>query len=300
MNMDYSRLPTEKQNPKTAALDTLSVEKILRLMDSEDQSVPRAVKKVNSKIARAVQLIVSSLKRGGRLFFVGAGTSGRLGVIEAAECPPTFNTPPKLVQALIAGGKSSVFCSREGVEDRLEEGRREVAKRVREVDVVAGISASGVTPFVRGALREAKRRGAKTILVACNFASPLRSEVDVLIAPPTGPEVIAGSTRLKAGTATKLILNRLTVVSMVQLGKVYGNRMVDLQPKSRKLKARGLRILKELSGVSGKKAEKIFNKAKGNVKTAILMAKKNFSYEKARRELERTNGFLRKAESISQ
>ena len=263
-------------------------------MDGEDQSVPRAVKKVNRRIAFAVQIIVDSLKKGGRLFFVGAGTSGRLGVIEAAECPPTFNTPPELVQAMMAGGRASVFRSREGAEDRLEDARREAAKRIRKVDVVAGISASGVTPFVQGALREAKKRGAKTILIACNLKSPLRF-VDVLIAPQTGPEMIAGSTRLKAGTATKLILNRLTVASMVRLGKVYGNRMVDLQPKSKKLKARGLRILKELSGVSDREAAKLFTQAKGSVKLAILMARKNLTYRDAVRTLRKKGGFLRQA-----
>ena len=293
--MDYSKLPTEKQNPKTAALDTLSVEKILRLMDWEDESVPRAVRKVNPQITKAVRIVVSSLKKGGRLFFVGAGTSGRLGVIEAAECPPTFNTPPELVQAIMAGGKASVFRSREGAEDRETEARREIQKRIRKGDVVVGISASGVTPFVRAALREAKNRAAGTILVACNFSSPLRFSADCVIAPRVGPEVIAGSTRLKAGTATKLILNRLTVASMVQLGKVYGNWMVDLQPKSQKLKARGLRILGELSGVRGERAEQLFSDAKGNVKLAILMARKNLSYPEARRALENSGGFLRKA-----
>ena len=293
--MDYSKLPTEKQNPKTAALDTLSIEKILEVMNAEDGSVPRAVKKVGREITRAVRIIVASLKNGGKLFFVGAGTSGRLGVIEAAECPPTFNTPPERVQAIMAGGKASVFRSREGAEDRLEDARREIAKRVGKADVVVGISASGVTPFVRGALREAKNCGAKTILVACNFSSPLRSHVDVLIAPQTGPEVIAGSTRLKAGTATKLVLNRLTVASMVQLGKVYGNRMVDLQPRSRKLKARGLHILKDLSGISGEKAEKFFNEARGNVKLAILMARKNLTYSQAVCAIRKSDGFLRRA-----
>ena len=293
--MDYSKLPTEKQNPKTAALDTLSVEKILSLMNSEDESVPQAVKKANPQIAKAVRIVVSSLKKGGRLFFVGAGTSGRLGVIEAAECPPTFNTPPELVQAIMAGGKASVFRSREGVEDCGAEARQEIAKRIRKGDVVIGMSASGVTPFVQAALREARKHAARTILIACHPSSPLRSSVDCVIAPHVGPEVIAGSTRLKAGTATKLILNRLTVASMVQLGKVYGNWMVDLQPKSQKLKARGLRILGELSGVRGKRAEQLFSDAKGNVKLAILMARKNLSYPEACRALEKTGGSLRKA-----
>jgi N-acetylmuramic acid 6-phosphate etherase len=293
--MDYSRLPTEKQNPKTASLDTLAVEKILRLIDREDQSVPRAVKRVNPALARGVRMIVSSLKSGGRLFFFGAGTSGRLGVLEAAECPPTFNTPPHLAQALMAGGKRAVFRSQEGAEDRAEEARREVRKRVRKGDVVIGITASGVTPFVQGALQESKKRRARTILVACNHSFPLRSYVDLLIAPQVGPEVIAGSTRLKAGTATKLVLNRLTVASMVQLGKVYGNWMVDLQPRSKKLKARALRMVKRFTRLSDQRVKALLTKSKGNVKIAILMARRNLSYREALRTLQQTDGFLREA-----
>ncbi len=294
--MDYSKLPTEKQNPKTRSLDTLSIEKILRVMDKEDESVPRAVRKVNDALTKGVRMIVSSLKKGGRLFFVGAGTSGRLGVLEAAECPPTFNTPPSLVQWIMAGGKGAVFRSQEGAEDQEWEAKRAIRKRrVRKNDVVVGITASGVTPFVREALRRAKKKGAKTILVACNFSSPIRSHADLLIAPRVGPEVITGSTRLKAGTATKLILNRLTVVSMVQLGKVYGNLMVDLQPRSKKLQARALGILKRFAGVSDTKARRLFREAKGRVIVAILMAKKNFSYQRAVHALKETDGFLRKA-----
>ena len=293
--MDYSKLPTEMQNPKTRSLDTLSIDRILSLIDQEDRSVPLAVKRVNPAIRRAVRIIVASLKKGGRLFFVGAGTSGRLGVLEAAECPPTFNTPPSLVQAVMAGGRRAVFRSREGVEDRAGEARREIRKRVRTNDAVVGITASGVTHFVRGALREAKKRGARTILVAANHWSPLRSQVDVLIAPRTGPELIAGSTRLKAGTAAKLIHNRLTVASMVRLGKVYQNWMVDLQPRSRKLEARALRILKRFTGLSDQKAKDVLKKAKGSVKVAILMAKKQLPYADACRHLRKKNGSLRQA-----
>ena len=292
--MDYSKLPTEMQNPKTRELDKLPVEKILRLMDEEDQSVPRAVRKTNPQIAQAVRLVVASIKKGGRIFFVGAGTSGRLGVLEAAECPPTFNTPPSLIQALMAGGRAAVFHSQEGAEDRAREACQRIRKLVRAKDVVIGISASGVTPFVQEALIEAKRRGAKTILIACNLHSPLRSRVDVVIAPRVGPEIIAGSTRLKAATATKLILNRLTVTSMVQRGKVYQNFMVDLQPRSQKLKARAKRILRELTGLSNKKASLLLRKA-GGVKAAILMAKKNLSHPEALRRLQKADGSLRKA-----
>ena len=293
--MDYSKLPTEKQNPRTASLDTHSIKKILQLIDREDRLVPRAVAKARPALTRAVELIVSSLKKGGRLIFVGAGTSGRLGVLEAAECPPTFNTPPGLVQAVMAGGKRSVFRSQEGAEDRESEARREVRRRVRKGDVVVGISASGVTPFVGGALAEARKKGARTILVACNLTSPLGWAVDVLIAPKTGPEVIAGSTRLKAGTATKLILNRLTVTAMIRLGKVYENWMVDLQPHSKKLRHRALRILKRFGGVPETKARSLLKMAHGRTKAAILMAQKNISYSEALRILKKNDGFLRKA-----
>lgn len=293
--MDYSKLPTELQNPKTRSLDAFPIEKILRLMDEEDRWPPQAVRKVNLAVARAVRVMVASIEKGGRVFFVGAGTSGRLGVLEAAECSPTFDTPPTLVQAVMAGGKRAVFRSQEGAEDREGEARREMKKRVRRNDVVVGITASGVTPFVRGALREAKKKGAWTILVACNLDSPLRSSVDVLIAPQVGPEVIAGSTRLKAGSATKMILNRLTVASMVKLGKVYGNWMVDLQPRSRKLEARALRIVEHFTGLPAEKAKRFFKKARGQAKVAILMARKKLSYPEALRILKKTNGFLRKA-----
>lgn len=295
IGMDYSKLPTEMQNRKTVSLDTLPIEKILSLMDQEERAVPQAVRRLNLKIAQAVRLIVASFKKGGRLFFVGAGTSGRLGVIEAAECPPTFNTPPDLVQAVVAGGRGALFRSQEGAEDRVGDARLEMRTRVRRNDVVVGITASGVTPFVQGALEEARKRGARTILIACNLSSPLRSKGDVVIAPQVGPEVISGSTRLKAGTATKLILNRLTVASMVQLGKVYKNWMIDLQPRSRKLKARALRLLRELGGVSDRKARLLFKKSKGQIKVALLMARKDLSYRESRLLLERTDGLLRKA-----
>src|SRR5499426_3089826 len=196
---------------------------------------------VGPQMATAVKLIVAALQKGGRLFFVGAGTSGRLGVLEAAECPPTFGTPPRLVQAIMAGGRAAVFRSREGAEDDEGAARRAVRSRVRRHDVVVGITASGRTPFALAALVAARRLGARTVLVACHGGGA-RVEADVVIAPWAGPEVVAGSTRLKAGTATKLVLNMLTTASMVRLGKVYGNRMVDLQPRSRKLRTRARRL----------------------------------------------------------
>jgi len=244
--VNYAQLPTEQINPRSRALDRLTIPHILRLMNREDAAVPRAVARTIPRIARAASLIVRSFRAGGRLVFLGAGTSGRLGVIEAAECPPTFNTPPTMVQAVIAGGRAAVFRSQEGAEDDRRSARRALRRRLRRGDVVVGISASGVTPFVEAGLRESRRLGCSTILVTCHPTSRLRHLADVVIAPRTGPEVIAGSTRLKAGTATKLILNMLTVAAMVHLGKVSGNLMIEVRPASKKLRARAARIRRML------------------------------------------------------
>jgi len=291
--LDYARLPTEQPNPKSRHLDRLSTARILRLMNREDASVPRAVARIIPHITRAASLIVKALRGGGRLFFLGAGTSGRLGVIEAAECPPTFNTPPTMIQAIIAGGRRAVFRSREGAEDNRRSARYEVMRRVRSKDVVVGIAASGVTPFVEAGLRAAKRRGANTVLLTCNQKPRVRSWVDIVIAPQVGPELIAGSTRLKAGTATKLILNMLTVATMVRLGKVYGNLMVDVRPTSKKLKARAARIVQTLGGVSHQEAIRLLRRAQGQVKPAIVMAALNIEAGTARRLLSEHHGMLR-------
>src|SRR5437660_7744200 len=244
----FDRLATERRDRASAALDRMDPVAIASLMNREDARAVRAVGRVRHAIARAVDAIVAALAGGGRLFFVGAGTSGRLGVLEAAECPPTFGTRPSLVQAIMAGGRSSVFRSREGAEDDAAAAARAVRARVRQGDVVVGVSASGVTPFVRAALTAAAARRAATVLVACNPRPRARADVVIALAP--GPEVLAGSTRLKAGTATKLVLNTLTTASMARLGKMYGNRMVDLQPRSQKLHERALRLVVELGGVS--------------------------------------------------
>lgn len=293
--IDYARLPTEKSNPRSRHIDCLPVERILEIINQEDTKVPLAVARVKKKIARAVTLIVARLKKGGRLFFAGAGTSGRLAILEAAECPPTFNTPPSLVQAVIAGGKKAVFRSQEGTEDRRDEGYKIFSRKITGKDVLVGIAASGVTPFVAGALQAAKAKKASTILIACNSAPPFKNLADCLISPRTGPEVITGSTRLKAGTATKLILNMLTVASMIQLGRVYQNWMVDLQPKSRKLRARALRLIERLGEVSPKEALDYFERARKNAKPAILMARKRLNYSQALKKLKSASGFLRKA-----
>lgn len=290
----YDRLPTERADPRTGQLDRLSAAQIARLMNRADRRAVSAVGRAAPAIGRAVDLIVRALSRRGRLVFVGAGTSGRLGVLEAAECPPTFGTPPSLVQAVIAGGRRSVFRSAEGAEDDGPEGARQIRRRVRRDDVVVGIAASGVTPFVRAALREARKRGAATALVTCNPQVPA-SAARVVIALAVGPEVLTGSTRLKAGTATKLALNTLTTASFARLGKVYGNRMVDLRPRSAKLRARALRLVRQLGRVSPREAQRLLAASGASAKVAIAMARLGVDAPEARRRLKRAAGSLRRA-----
>jgi len=304
--MRYEWLVTERANRATAHLDRLDARRIAALMNREDARAVRAVGRVSRDIASAVEIIVRGLGAGGRLIFVGAGTSGRLGVLEAAECPPTFGTPPTRVQAIMAGGRASVFRSREGAEDDTRAGARAVRARVGACDVVVGVSASGVTPFVTGALAAARRAGAKTVLVTCNSAGAgsrrsmravgprARGSVDVVISPTPGPEVLAGSTRLKAGTATKLVLNTLTTASMARLGKVYGNRMVDVQPRSRKLRERAARLVADIGAVSPARARRLLGAADWRVPVAIVMARRDLSADGAVRAL-RAAGSLRSA-----
>ena len=296
MKRAFDRLPTEQPNPRTRGIDALSVPGILEALRREDATVVRAVAAERRSLARAVELVVARLRKGGRIFFVGAGTSGRLGVLEAAELPPTFDTPPGLAQAVMAGGPECVWASKEGAEDDGPDGARQIRRRrVRAGDVVVGITASGVTPFVHGALGEAKRRGAGRILVACNRKGLPRGSADVTVAPLVGPEVIAGSTRLRAGTATKMVLNALTVASMIRLGKVYGNLMVDLQARSDKLAARAKRIVRELAGVGDAGASRALRAAGGKAKVAIVMLRKGLGRGEAERLLARRGGLLRGA-----
>jgi N-acetylmuramic acid 6-phosphate etherase len=288
----YERLPTERPNRASRALDRLSAMEIAALMHREDRRAVAAVGRVRRQIAAAVELIVAALRGGGRLVFAGAGTSGRLGVLEAAECPPTFGTPPGLVQAIMAGGRAAVFRSREGAEDDERAARRAVRARVRRGDVVVAVSASGVTPFARAALAEARRRGAATVLVACTPTSR-RSAANIVIALAPGPEILAGSTRLKAGTATKLVLNTLTTAAMARLGRVYGNRMVDLQPRSAKLRERAVRLVGELARVPPPRARRALAAARGRVRLAIVMARRGLDARGAARELRAAGGSLR-------
>jgi len=290
----YARLATERPNRASRALDRLPPLAIAALMNREDRRAVAAVGRVRRQIAAAVELIVAALRRGGRLVFVGAGTSGRLGVLEAAECPPTFGTPPRLVQAIMAGGRGAVFRAREGAEDDARAAARAVRRRVRAGDVVVGVSASGVTPFVRGALAAARRRGARTVLVACAPAAPARgSRARLVIAPAPGPEVLAGSTRLKAGTATKLVLNTLTTASMARLGRVWGNRMVDVVPRSAKLRARAQALVAELGGVPRARARRLLAASGGRVRLAVVMARTGLGRAAAARALARAGGSLR-------
>jgi len=289
----YERLPTEQRHPRSHDLDRLSVPQLLELMNREDARAVRAVTAQRRQISDAVHLITRALGSGGRLFLLGAGTSGRLGVLEAAECPPTFHTSPSMVQALIAGGRRAVFRSREGAEDAGAQGRRAVRRAVRRGDAVVGITASGVTRFVDAGLREAAARGARTILITCHPRSTIPAHVR--IAPVVGPEVLTGSTRLKAGTATKLVLNMLTLGAMVQLGRTYGDLMVDVRPTSRKLHERALRTIQTFTGGTRAAAARALRASGGHVKTAVIMATTHASRAAARKRLAAAGGSLRHA-----
>jgi N-acetylmuramic acid 6-phosphate etherase len=289
-------LPTEAINPISLAVDKAAVPEIIDMIINEDRKVVAAVQKEKQRIAHGVEIITQSLRKGGRVIFVGAGTSGRLGVVEASEMPPTFGTSPTLVQAIMAGGQEAVFRAKEGVEDNYEEGARSIGRlRLGKKDVVIGVSASGMTPFVRGALTRARKSGAKIIFVTCWPGSELQNFVDLQIAPAVGPEIIAGSTRLKAGTATKLVLNMLTTIAMIKLGKTYGNLMVDVQTGSEKLKDRARRILGLVTGIDYDAADALLKRAKWNVKAAIIMQRADLTLPQALRRLKKAHDSVREA-----
>ena len=298
MIQDRSHLLTEKANPRTADIDTLDARAVVERIHAEDALAFEAVGEVLDAIARAVELVVEAFRRGGRLIYVGAGTSGRLGVLDASECPPTFGTDPAMVQGVIAGGYDALVRAVEGAEDVAGDGAAALAERaIGERDVVLGIAAGSTTPFVIGALEEARQRGAATIFLTCVPSEdiPIACEVDLVIAPLTGPEVVTGSTRMKAGTATKLVLNSITTAAMIGLGKTYGNRMVDLRVTSAKLEDRGRRILRDLLGVEYGDAGDLLAAAGGSVKTALVMHRLDVGREEAERRLAEAGGFLRKA-----
>ena len=285
-------------------IDARSIAEMLQIINTEDKKVAIAVEGELEFIGKAVEIVVRSLKNGGRLLYAGAGTSGRLGVLDAAECPPTYGTPPEMVQGMIAGGEKAMFRSQEGAEDKQENGARDIDERgINEKDVVCGIAASLRTPYVIGAVKRAKQLGAKTLYVTTNprsrFYSPEFAEVaqavDVAMCPAVGPEVIMGSTRMKSGTAQKLVLNMITTASMVCLGKVYENMMIDLQMTNLKLRERSKRIVMTITGVGYEEAADYLEKAEGHVKTALVMIKAGVAREEAQRRLQNADGFVRAA-----
>ncbi|MDB5856359.1 MAG: N-acetylmuramic acid 6-phosphate etherase [Ramlibacter sp.] len=291
---DIDRRLTEQRNPRSARIDQMETLDIVDLINAEDRLVAAAVGAQRQQIARAVDLIVDGLRSGGRLIYVGAGTSGRLGVLDASEMPPTYRTEPDLVQGVIAGGYEALLRAQEGAEDHPEDGAQAMDERnIAENDFVLGIAASGTTPYVHGALQRARERGARTGFLLCTPPSgQLLQEHDVVIAPLVGPEVITGSTRMKAGTATKMVLNMLSTAAMVQTGKVYGNLMVDLQVTCQKLQDRGERILMDTLGLPREQAVTLLDAAGGHVKTAIVMARLGLDAEAAQRRLEEAGGAL--------
>ena len=291
-----NRRGTEERNPRSRELDRLSTRELLGVIHHEDATVPAAVRRELPAIARAVDAIVDALFRGGRLIYVGAGTSGRLATLDAAECPPTFGVSPKLVQAVIAGGRRALTDAVEGAEDDAKQGARDSEiRRVTKADVVVGLTASGTTPYVLGALKLARRRGAITIGVTANRHAPIERLARITIAPETGPEVVAGSTRMKAGTAQKLVLNLLSTAAMIRLGHVYNNWMVDVALTNEKLRRRGLRILQEASGATESAARRALTQAGNRLRVALVMLKMKTDADEAERKLRQAHGNLRGA-----
>ena len=286
---------TEKRNRASENIDQLSTKQIVDLINAEDALVPAAVARQSKQIAKAIDLVVEHFKKGGRLFYVGAGTSGRLGVLDASECPPTFGVSPSLVQGIIAGGRRALVRAVEGAEDFPEDGAASIKERVRAKDVVVGLAACGMTPFVHGALEQARKIGAATIFITCAPEAVEHIPAEIIINPVVGPEVVTGSTRMKAGTATKLVLNTLTTGAMIKLGKVYGNLMVDLKATNEKLRDRSIRIVMEMTNLDRPAARRLLSRAKGKVKAAIVMHFRRMDLAGALKILDENEQFLRKA-----
>lgn len=294
--MNRGHLLTEQINPASVNLDQLSPLEIVDLFNQEDRKTLDAIASARQEIAKTIEITAQQLSKGGRLFYIGAGTSGRLGVLDAAECPPTFCTPPEMVQGILAGGKDALVKSSEALEDRREDGAKAIIDhRITNLDVVVGITAGGTTPYVHGALQEAKNRGAVTIVIACvpREQVPISADIDIRLL--TGAEILAGSTRLKAGTATKMALNIISTGVMVQLGKVYGNRMIDVSVTNSKLEDRALRIITDLTGLDREKAKILLTASGSKVKLALLMHWTNTSKAEAETLLAQNNGNLRKS-----
>lgn len=289
-------LPTERRNRRTGGLDRKSTLDVLRILNREDRRVPAAVARAIPSIAQAVERVVLGWHRGGRLIYVGAGTSGRLGAIDAAECPPTFGVPAKRVRAVVAGGRRALDHAVEGAEDSAPRGAKDVGRlRVRPSDVVVGLTASGSTPYVAGALGHARSQGAATILVTTNPRAPIAKLADIAIVADVGPEAVAGSTRMKSGTAQKLVLNMLTTAAMARLGRVYDNQMVYVALTNRKLRQRGERLLAESADVSPAQAKRALARAGGSLPQALVMLKAGMNQAEARRRLRKAEGHVRRA-----
>ncbi len=301
IDAEFEKLLTEHRNLRTVRIDRVSVAEALKMINREDKKVARAVELEIPKIARAVETVVKAFRKGGRLIYVGAGTSGRIGVIDAAECPPTFGTSPRMVQALIAGGRRAMFQAVEGAEDNMRAGVKDVKRlRVSERDVVIGLSASGRAPYVMGALKEARQRGAETIAVATVPNPRVGQYANIVITPIVGPEVIAGSTRMKAGTAEKMVLNMISTVSMLIIGKVYTNLMIDIKPLSVKLRSRARRLLRFFAGISSEEAEEIYRRSGYDLKVALVMALARVEVGEARKALRKSQGLVWKAIKLVQ
>lgn len=293
---EIKNLITESRNPLSEDIDSKSTEEILQIINTEDKKVPVIVENEIPYIVQAVEILVDAFKKGGRLFYVGAGTSGRLGVLDAAECPPTYGTEPEMIQGIIAGGYEAIVRAQEGSEDQEELAILDLVERgFNKKDVACGIAASRRTPYVVAAIKKARQIGGKTLYVTCNPRSELNIEVDVAICPVVGPEVVMGSTRMKAGTATKLVLNMLTTAAMIKMGKVFGNMMVDLQMTSRKLEERSKRTVMMVTGVSYENASRVLQKAGGHVKTALVMILAKVDANEAKRRLTESDGVVRSA-----
>ena len=294
-SVDRKDLSTEKQNPKSLDIDIQSIDQILRTINQEDQTIANKVNEVIGDISRAVELTTNAIQSGNRIFYIGAGTSGRLGVLDASEMPPTFSVSPKWFNGIIAGGDHALRNSIEGAEDKPEMAVKDLQKHnVSDGDIVIGISTSGAAKYVTSGIEFAKSLGAKTVYLICNEKPHISADVDVMIKIDTGPEVITGSTRMKAGTATKMVLNMISTTTMIQLGKVYGNLMVDLMAINDKLFDRGIRIIQQLTNVDYEIAKSTLIEAEKSVKTAIVMIKKSCSKDDAKSLLDQQNGLLRK------
>jgi N-acetylmuramic acid 6-phosphate etherase len=297
---DFSRLDTEQRNPRTMSLDAISTAELVSTLQAENHLVAAAVDQILPEVARLVDVLAERLGNGGHLFYIGAGTSGRLGVLDASECPPTFGVAPDMVQGIIAGGEKALVSSIEGVEDSYAQGQQDLAARgVSARDVVVGIAASGRTPYVIGALDFARQQGAVTAAVVNVSNSAISQHADFTLAAVTGAEPITGSTRMKAGTAQKLILNLLTTATMVKLGKVYENLMVDVKPTNVKLRNRAVRIVQQATGHSNEKCEHALSQVDWHAKAAIVMLLLNVSAQEAAAVLNRAGGHVRKALSLS-